>query len=268
MLAGMNLNPPTRIRWDPDSIVTSDTPEEDMSTPMMLNVARAAWVSFVWVFGDALDLATGDGVARDQVSLLQTWIIALEKIARGLLLMMAFAIAPPPKPDPAPKPRVLETRTIRTPGDEDVQADEEARGAQARLARANPDAWHVSLAMFSSRQDFWDVADDWVWIAPAVRLGARAPRGQRYDTFGIARRAEAVLRIFNDPEPFAQRLALRLSRLWAPLTFPEPPVRYLKPISIDYDAERAPPRPGPYDHWTNPARRRCIELAAAYWASG
>jgi hypothetical protein len=163
---------------------------------------------------------------------------------------------------------VLQTRSIAEPESDNDDRDAEDR-ASADAQRVDPGDWRVSLSMLCVRHDYIDVAEDWVWVEPTPCVRGMRPRDGLCSTVNVARRAEAVLRILNDPEPYAHRLALRLSRLWAPLEFPPPPpVRYLKPIGIDYDPEPAPPpRPGPYDHWIKPARKRCEEMAAAYWSS-
>ncbi|MEP7210395.1 MAG: hypothetical protein ABI740_06125 [Alphaproteobacteria bacterium] len=266
-MAAMNSNPPTRIKWDPDCIRTLENPEADLSTAMLLNVGRGAWDSFVMVFGDVADLAAGDRIERRKAKMLQTWIAALEKIVRCLLLMMAFELALPRSPGPAPTPPVLQTRSAKPDNRDDDGDDADDAPSDAPI---DLDAWRVSLPMLYVRHDFIDVADDWTWVEPTPALRDSRVRDGLFGTSNVAQRAEAVLRILNDPGPYAQRLALRLSKLWAPLEFPPPPrVRYLKPISIDHDPEPAPPpRPGPYDRWLKPARKRCEEMAAAYWSDG
>lgn len=262
----MNSNPPTRIKWDPDSVYTSDDPETDLSIPMMLNIGRGAWDGFVMVFGDVADLAVGRIERRKQAAL-HTWISSLERIVRCLLLMMAFELALPRNPGPAPAPPVLQTRRVRERDDEEEDdGDDEPPGD----ARIDPDLWRVSAPILHVPYDLIDVADDWVWVAPLPRVRGLCLRDGLYSTSNVARRAEAVLRILNDPEPYARRLALRLSKLWAPLEFPPPPpVRYLKPIGFEYDPEPAPPpRPGPFDRWIKTARERCEDMAAAYWSDG
>lgn len=271
MLASMNSNPPTRIKWELEPIPASDNlpedPGPDPSTASLLRVGRGAWESFVMVFGDVADLATARIECRKLV-VRHAWISALERIVRCLLLIMAFELALPRNPGPAPTPPVLRTRRV---GERDeVEGDDCNDDGPSGDVRIDPDLWRVSLPMLCVPYDLIDVADDWHWVEPPPRTRGPHPRDGLYSTAAVARRAEAVLRILNDPAPYARRLALRLSRLWAPLTFPPPPrVRYLKPIGIDYDPEPAPPpRPGPYDHWIKPARKRCEEMAAAYWSDG
>ena len=55
----MNLNPPTRIEWDPDSLAPDDLPADpaDLSAAMLLRFGRGVWDGFVMVFGDVTDLA-------------------------------------------------------------------------------------------------------------------------------------------------------------------------------------------------------------------
>jgi hypothetical protein len=275
ILPAMNSNPPTRIRWSLDDPGPDDVSMAAPSPATMLSLGRRVWENFVLVFGDIADLA-GQRIDRQRDAVLQTWIASLERIVRCLLLMMAFELALPRNPKPAPAPPVLQTRSVAAPdasgpdasGDDDAGADIDADDDAA----CDPDLWCVSLPILVTRYDLIDVADDWRWVEPAPRVRGLndGPGDGLCSSASVARRAEAVLRILNDPEPYARRLALRLSQLWAPLAFPPPPpVRWLKPASIDHDPEPAPPpRAGPYDRWIAPARKRCVEMAAAYWGSG
>lgn len=131
------------------------------------------------LFGNPEDVAAKHTLTKKPYQLLASWLRCAEAMLRRLLLIEAAAF---PKPNTRPllwakRPR---TRTLRY-----FQAEK-------------PEDWRVSFRCFDPP-------------ALAARRKRRGKTEKRfYSAWPLAERYEALLRVFENPEPFARRLARRL----------------------------------------------------------
>ena len=168
---------------------------------------RALWLiaqSFLKLlfalFGAPEEIAARHTLVRKHWALLGQWLRAGEALMRQLLLIEAAAL---PKPNTRP---ILWPKRART------------RRLVCFSAEA-PQDWRVSFRCFAGDTHAQRTA------CPDARRAARvSPKTSReerwsYENFRpqsfhsawpLAERAEALLRVFNDPLPYAQRLARRL----------------------------------------------------------
>jgi len=131
------------------------------------------------LFGEPQNIAQQGWVSRQSHALMARWIRSAEALLRRLLLLEAAALKLPPAPVSRRAPRVR-TRRLHEFYPED------------------PQTWRVSLRCSAPQNR---------------RRGARTRRGGALcDTFVLALRYEALLRAYNDPAPYARRLARRLAR--------------------------------------------------------
>lgn len=206
-------------RWDEDAPVEGD--REDVTNPagLLANI-RYAFSGFVSVFLFSEQDANTGLVRREPWEKASRWLKSVEDMARGLLLMMALALpaplkappksssgvapAPTPKPDPVPPPE---------PAPEPPKYPKTSLSVVSwLLAPAGKRSGDKSAATTGAVR--WRLANRWHRLR------------------GLVCRTDALLRILNDPAPFAQRVARRLDGLNQPLRFPEykppPPPRLLK----------------------------------------
>jgi len=139
------------------------------------------------IFGRSEEIAARHTILRDEWRLICEWLRAGEALMRMLLMIEAAAL---PKPNTRmPLLREKRTRVKR----------------MMEFWPDKPDDWRVSFsAILSDRRR-------------SRRRDAGAPRksdpwdAARFKSaWPLAERAEALLRVFNDPLPYAQRLARRL----------------------------------------------------------
>lgn len=165
--------------------------------------ARAFIVGFINLFGAPEDIAAEHTLLKPARDLLLSWLRVGEALLRQLLLIEASVY-----PKPNTRPLLHETR----------QRERRAIGFEAH----KPEDWRVSFRCFLSsspacggsaeqREAKGDVAQ----LAPSDAFGVSSPtRGgdkrHFYSAWPLAERAEAMLRVFNNPEPYARRLARRL----------------------------------------------------------
>lgn len=155
--------------------------------------AHALIVTIFNLFGAPEAIAARHTLQRKERSLILDWLRAGEAMVRHLLLIEAShlpRVAPPCKRAPRPRARKLVSF-------EDDQ----------------PETWRVSFRCFVSSYRRLPAgiarkpARCAAYQAPC-RLQAGGPR--LYSAWPLAERAEAMLRAFNNPEPYAKRLARRL----------------------------------------------------------
>lgn len=132
------------------------------------------------LFGEPQDVAAQHTLTAQAFKLALSWIRVAEALVRQLLLIEAAAL---PRINAAPPRRV--------------------RKRQRRLVEhdaAAPEMWRVSFRCAPPRQ--------------AIRRSRarRAPTAPKrfYSAWPLAERCEALLRAYNDPAPYARRLARRL----------------------------------------------------------
>jgi hypothetical protein len=154
------------------------------------------------LFGDPAQIAAEHTHTKPQRGVLLTWLRAGEAMLRHLLLIEAAAHA---RPNTRPLLRVRRKRVRRRMGfDADKPeawrvsfrclADPPRSGARAPRQRVRVQTEEQRLNL--EHRDRWHQA--------------RWPRPQFYSAWPLAERAEAMLRVFNTPEPYARRLARRL----------------------------------------------------------
>lgn len=133
------------------------------------------------LFGAPEDVAARHTLRSAAHALLAAWLRVGEALMRRLLLVEASAY---PRPNTRPLLHPHRKRTRKLMG---FDADA-------------PEKWRVSFKCFSK-----DCGH------PARSLPAGSRQSQRFHSaWPLAERYEALLRVFNDPAPFARRLAARL----------------------------------------------------------
>lgn len=172
---------------DPDADVLSQPPPAPLNRAAPIALWRIGEhflrVLFM-LFGDPADVAGQQWCAAKSHALMARWIAAGEALMRRLLLIEAQYLAlAPAKPGKSGK-------HVRKP--------------VAFYADA-PENWRVNFRS-ADRQ-----------AAKRASPGASTPRSATsrrfFSTWPLALRFEALLRAFNDPNPYARRLARRLARV-------------------------------------------------------
>ncbi len=146
--------------------------------PAIWAAARYLITAIFNIFGAPEAIAAQDVHSKAERNLLLKWLRAGEAMLRHLLLIEAAAYADLPHSTRKRAPRVRVRRLMSFTADK-------------------PEDWRVSFRYAAS---------------PAAGGAARA-RGEAkrfHSAWPLAERAEALLRAFNDPAPFARRLAHRL----------------------------------------------------------
>ena len=152
---------------------------------------------FYHLFGDASRIAALHTVTAKSRALMLTWLRAAEAMLRRLLLIEAAGYARALRAKRARKPRVRQKKL--------VAFDSET-----------PEQWRVSFRALDHKR--------------ARRRSAVARRDpvRFHSSWPLALRYEALIRVYNNPTPFARRLASRLraepSRAAAVLAQPLPSV--------------------------------------------
>jgi hypothetical protein len=164
----------------------ADKPPETRprSAPLALwRGARAFLETLFSLFGAPQHIAQAHVFSASAHALIAAWLRAGETILRQLLLVEAAALPQTDAPPPKPRQSVRASRT--TP---------------PALLDA-PETWRVSFRCCASTSG--GAGGRWREHKSAKRF---------FPSFPIAARLEAMLRVFNDPAPFAQRLARRIAR--------------------------------------------------------
>lgn len=165
------------------------------------------------LFGEPKAIAAQHTLTAKAHKLMASWLRTAEALMRRLLLMEAAAL----KLTYASCPTKTRAR---------------ARSAKPEFDPENPDSWRVSLRCFLDRR------------RPAGGAAGRPRKEKRfYSAWPLAKRYQAMIRVFNEPLRYARRLTRRLNAephraaelLRAP---PEYERRTEAPV-FDQDAERA-----------------------------
>ncbi len=186
-----------------------DTPPEKPTWDALKDLVR--WT--VTLFGQPSDLLREELAPRTRALLIRSWLWGLEAIVRGLLLLMAAEL---PKPDPSPPRPTRPQRKAPVDPPRDYTSPYEV------------ESQHWTGVAFAS-------------VPPASRAGVARTRRRRlvpkrfFSTFALAFRFEALIRVAEDPQPHAARLARRLYR------DPRRITRVLRPPPERY-ASRSMPR--------------------------
>lgn len=159
------------------------------------------------LFGEPQQIAALQLIDRKTHELLSRWLRGCECVLRQLLLIEASALT-------APRPRSAAKGTTRRSSE---LVDD---SAPCHHDLDHPETWRVSFRVLSSpshRASVPQEARDEGGAAPpsdrfAITSPANAGRNPFCSAWPLALRAEALLRAFNDPLPFARRLAARLHR--------------------------------------------------------
>jgi len=147
------------------------------------------------LFGAPQVLAEQHALTRKAWSHCAAWLRAGEALMRLLLLIEAAKFAKPNLQSEARNKRVR------------------ARRLMGFCADA-PEAWRVSFRVMGRAQSHASATPNHAHAPPHAQ--SQAPRTQRRtaahlrSAWPLAERAEALLRVFNDPAPFARRLAAKL----------------------------------------------------------
>jgi hypothetical protein len=141
-----------------------------------------AW--FFTLFGAPEDVAAERVLRAERHKQFAAWLRAGEAIMRRLLLIEAAAL-PRPNLEP-PRPRTKRARVKRIVG----------------FYPERPEEWRVSFRLSEDRR---------LLAGSKVQKHSRSKEAQRFrNAWPLAERYEALIRAFNDPAPYARRLARRL----------------------------------------------------------
>jgi len=147
-------------------------------------IAEAFLHTLYNVFGAPEDVARQHTFTREPHQLLLKWIRAGEALIRRLLLIEAASY---PKPNTRPLLHIKRPRKRRVMG----------------FDHDKPEEWRVSFRCFAVS-------------CPRQRSRTRPVRTNPYglpsfhSAWPLAERYEALIRVFNDPAPYARRLAAKL----------------------------------------------------------
>jgi len=178
-------------------------PPSNRTAPLVLwRIAGAFMHALYMLFGGPEDVARHGSYAKHNYRRMLAWLRVAEALLRRLLLIEANAIAyaytPPDRTPPRQRARKLR----------EFSADK-------------PEEWRVSFRCFSSRASVGSGSRHSRETLGGVGAGARfaiastRKRAKRipkrfFNTWPLAERYEAALRVFNNPAAFARRLAKRL----------------------------------------------------------
>lgn len=193
--------------------VTTNTAPDTRTAPLTLWRSAGAFITTLFnLFGAPQDLAADHTLTAKTHALILSWLRIAEALLRQLLLIEAAAYpAAYPNVPPPSKPHADNMSAVR--------------GRRVgSFAPDKPETWRVSFRCFPSSPacggSVIGKAND-EGGAPAQALNAfshqsrdssPASRGDKrfHSAWPIAERFEALLRVYNDPAPYARRLARRL----------------------------------------------------------
>lgn len=154
------------------------------TTPLDLwRIAEAFLHMLHNILGPPEQIAARRTLTPNQHRLFHAWITAAENLMRRLLLLEARACA----------------QTAPLSAD---RAASQAPQAKPAFDPENPDSWRVCFVALAQRRRR---------TAARRRTRAAFPYSRLYLTRPLAERIEALIRVFNDPAPYARRLARRLN---------------------------------------------------------
>ncbi len=133
------------------------------------------------LFGTPAHLAEQHTITHRAYALMAPWLRAAEALMRRLLIVEARAY-PKPNTRPLLRPSRPRMRQLRY------------------FTHDAPQAWRVSFRVFIDRNP----------RPPSTRAGQTRALPRFHNAWPLAERYEALLRVFNNPAPYARRLAARL----------------------------------------------------------
>ncbi|HVV32313.1 MAG TPA: hypothetical protein VHC73_03705 [Vitreimonas sp.] len=158
---------------------TDPKPVLTVAPVALWRIAATLMQTLYGLFGNPEDVAAQHTFLKREYLLVRTWLRVAEALLRRLLILEAAAFAKPPPPRPRPARRRVRKLRYFYP--------------------EKPQDWRVSFRCFSpARRN----------SSPAC--GARPAPKRFTDAWPLAERYEAILRVFNNPIPYARRLAKRL----------------------------------------------------------
>lgn len=180
--------------------MSTQTPptEPRRAAPLALwRVAQAFLITLHVVFGAPEDVAAQCTLTRKAYAQMLSWLRAGEALVRKLLLIEAAALATPAPAPPAASP------VPRASGPRPSHGREERTRCEAPFDPSQPTQWRVSFRCVAGRAARQE--------AQRERVARPRCAAKRFiDAEPIARRFEALLRAYNDPAPYAARLARQL----------------------------------------------------------
>ena len=147
-------------------------------------IARAFITTLFNLFGAPGEIAAGEFVTPKTHALIRTWLRAGEAFLRRLLLIEATAFTPNNLNATLGRRKSRRVRKLCT-----FTADK-------------PEQWRVSFRCF--------VSPKLAHQEPRRKVERKGEPTRFYSAWPLAERAEALLRAFNNPAPYAQRLANQL----------------------------------------------------------
>jgi hypothetical protein len=158
------------------------------SAPHALWTIAQHFFHVLWtLFGNPEDLARRHTLTKKDYKLALSWLRVAEALMRRLLLIEAAALDLPEQRKAQGKPRLRTRRLIS-------------------FSEDNPEAWRVSLRCAGANVDRRRPR------RPAPAHAGETPAVDRrfHSAWPLAERYEALVRAFNNPVPFARRLARRV----------------------------------------------------------
>ncbi len=157
-------------------------PPPNRTAPLALwRVAQAFLVTLHALFGGPEDVARRHTLRAKAHALMAGWLRCAEALMRRLVAIEAAAY---PKPNTRPLLHKPRSRVRKLMG----------------FDAEHPEKWRVSLRSFASQRG-----------SVSGCRGSSPDNRQRFrSAWPLAERYEALLRVFNDPAPYAARLARRL----------------------------------------------------------
>jgi hypothetical protein len=184
----MNAAPST----DPKPVLT-------IAPVALWRIAATLMQTLYGLFGNPEDVAAQHTFLKREYLLLRTWLRVAEALLRRLLILEAAAFAKPPPPRPRPARRRVRKLRYFYP--------------------EKPQDWRVSFRCFSPARRNSSPACGGSGSRRLVRRSSKSKGGSRgarpapkrfFGAWPLAERYEAILRVFNNPIPYARRLAKRL----------------------------------------------------------
>jgi hypothetical protein len=232
----------------------TDAAATPLDAPRLLCELKQLVRSFVAVFGDPAALYTERAMLRRDALALIEWLRAMERLTRALLVTLAARL-PRPAPvlrastSPALRKQISALRTRR-------DAEDHGDGGTTLRSPTEPSPDQIAAAIAQSER--WTGVSFRALVArPGRASGAARSTPWRFvETRPLAYRLEALIRVVQDPERYARRLA---KRLWAE---PLASARALAPMA----------RPGfartRFTELAEEARPLAVDAARAFWRTG
>lgn len=147
-------------------------------------IAQNFMLALHTLFGAPEDIAASSFLTRSLRRQLAQWLATGEAMLRRLLLIEAAALPAMPVRQTQPKVHAARKRRIH------------------EFAAAEPETWRVTFRCFPARAS----------TTKSERQTAAAVKPREISGWPLAERYEALLRAYNNPAPYAARLARRIDR--------------------------------------------------------